>query len=118
MWNFKMITIMLEELIKNTHKYYWRINKDGDLILGSSDIEPKAKVIFTRTKKWVNLAPIVEESPGVYLGKPHNYLKKSEEYEQVTELFKLVNAFLKDDPKIDHDKAFKNTMRLLQEYYH
>ena len=108
---------MLEELIKNTKNYFWRINRDGDLVLGTSDIEPKAKVVFTMTKRWVNLAPIVEKRPGVYVGKPHNYLKKSKEYEQVAELFKAVKAYLKDDPKIDHEKTYKNTMRLLQDYY-
>jgi hypothetical protein len=108
---------MFDELIKNTEKYFWRFNKDGDLILGTSDIEPKAKVTFTITKKWVNVAPIVEESPGNYVGKSHNYMKKSEEYEQVVQLVKLVKAFLKNDPKVDHDKAFKNTMKLLQDYY-
>jgi len=108
---------MLEELIKNTGKYYWDLNKDGDIILGCSDIEPKAKIIFTHTKNWVNLAPIVEDIPGIYVGHPHNYLKKTKEYKQVVKLIGLVRSFLKDDPIIDRDKALKNTMRFIQKHY-
>lgn len=108
---------MLSELIKNTKKYYWRLNKDGDLILGRAELEPKAKLIITLTKKWANLSPIVEKSPGSFIGKPHNYLKKSKEYDQVVELFKLVKAYLKDDPKFDHEKTFKDTTILLQDFY-
>lgn len=108
---------MLEELVKNTKNYFWRINRDGDIVLGSTDVEPKAKVTFTVTKKWANLAPIVEKTPGVYIGKPINFMKKSKEYNLVIDLFKEVKSYLKDDPKIDHEKAFKNTMSLLQNYY-
>ena len=108
---------MLEQLLKNTEDYFWRLNRDGDIVLGSSDIEPKAKVTFTVTKKWANVAPIVEDTPGHYIGKPENFMKKSKEYQLILDLVKTVKAYLKDDPKIDHEKSFKNTMRLLQDYY-
>lgn len=108
---------MLEELIKNMKNYLWSLNKDGDVILGNSDIEPKAKVIFTITKKWANLAPIVENSPGIFIGKPQNYLKKTKEFEQISKLHKMVIAYLKEDPEFDAEKALKNTMKLLQNYY-
>ncbi|RKE02598.1 hypothetical protein [Marinifilum flexuosum] len=108
---------MLEKLLKNTKDYFWRLNRDGDVVLGSSDIEPKAKITFTITKKWVNIAPIVEDSPGNYIGKPENFLKKSNEYELIINLVKAVKTYLKDDPKIDHEKCLNNTMKLLQDYY-
>nr|WP_320120287.1 hypothetical protein [uncultured Marinifilum sp.] len=108
---------MLKELIKNTHKYFWNLNSDGDVILGSSDLDPKARVTFTYTKKWVYIAPIVEDMPGTYIGKPEIFLKKTAEYEQVVELIKLVKAFLKTDSKLNPDKTFKNTMKLLRKYY-
>ncbi|NOU60922.1 hypothetical protein [Marinifilum caeruleilacunae] len=108
---------MLEKLLKNTKDYFWRLNRDGDIVLGRSDIEPKAKVTFTVTKKWANIAPIVEDSPGNYIGKPQNFMKKSKEYELITNLVKEVKAYLKDDPKIDHEMTIENTMKLLQDYY-
>lgn len=108
---------MLEKLLKNTKDYFWRLNRDGDVVLGSSDIEPKAKVTFTITKKWVNISPIVEDSPGNYIGKPENFMKKSREYDLIVDLVKTVKTYLKDDPKIDHEKCLEKTMRLLQDYY-
>lgn len=108
---------MLNDLITNIKDYYWSTNTDGDVILGSSDIEPKARITFTITKKWVNIAPIVEETPGNYIGKPQNFLKNSKEYKLVKDLIKAVKSFLKNDPKIDLDKSFKNTLKLLQNHY-
>lgn len=108
---------MLEELIKNMKNYLWSLNKDRDVILGSSDIEPKGKVIFTITKKWANMAPIVENNPGVFIGKSRNYLKKTKEFEQISKLHKQVIAYLKEEPEFDAEKAIKNTINLLQNFY-
>ncbi|RUT78218.1 hypothetical protein [Ancylomarina longa] len=108
---------MLEELIKNTKNYFWDMNKDGDIILGCSDIEPKAKIIFTLTDNWVNLAPIVEEIPGSYVGHPHNYLKNTKEYKQVVKLMELVKSYLENEPTLDRDLTLKNTMKFIQKHY-
>lgn len=108
---------MLKELLEHTEKYYWGLNKDGDVILGSTDIEPKARIIFTITKKWVNVGAVVEKRPNVYIGKPHNYMRNSSEYKDIVELTKKVKEYLKSNPSVDQDWAFKNTMKLLQDYY-
>ncbi len=108
---------MLKELLEHTDKYFWSLNKDGDVILGSTDIEPKARIIFTITDQWVNVAPVVEKRPNVYIGKSHNYMQNSPEYRDIVKLVKKVTKYLKKHPEIDQDWAFKNTMKLLQDYY-
>jgi hypothetical protein len=108
---------MLETLLKNHENYLWKTNKDGDIILGTTNIEPKAQVKFTLTKKWANVAPIVENSPGNYIGKPVNYLSSSEEYKIIKKLIKLVKEYVKDYKNADHKIQFDNTMKLLQEFY-
>ena len=108
---------MLDELLKNTEKYFWTTNKDGDIVLGNSDLGLKAKVTFTVTKKWINLAPIVESNPGQFIGKPRTFLKKTKEYKQVSELYKLVKTYLKEVSLSDRGKLSKNTFKLIQNYY-
>ncbi len=108
---------MLEELIKNTEKYFWTTNKDGDIVLGNSDLGLKAKVTFTLTKKWMNLSPIVERNPGQFIGKPKTFLKKTTEYQQVTELYKLVKEFLKITRLADRDILSRNSFKIIQNHY-
>lgn len=108
---------MLEELIKNNEKYFWTSNKDGDIVLGNSDLGLKAEITFTRTKKWINIFPIVESSPGHFVGKPETFLKKTEEYKQVVEISKLVKANLKEINPTDRNKLSKQTFKLIQKYY-
>ncbi len=108
---------MLEELIKNTEKYFWTINKDGDIVLGNSDLGLKAKITFTLTQKWINLSPIVERNPGQYVGKPKTFLKKTKEYKQVAELYKLVKAYLKEKTFSDRNQLSKRTFKIVQNHY-
>ena len=108
---------MLEELIKNTEKYFWTTNKDGDIVLGNSDLGLKAKITFTLTKKWINLSPIVENSPGQYIGKPETFLKKTNEYKQVAELYKLVKTYLKETTLPNRIQLSKRTFKIIQNHY-
>ena len=108
---------MLEKLIKNSEKYFWSLNKDGDLVLGNADLGLKAKLTLTLTPKWINLAPLVESSPGTYIGQSKTYLKNTKEYEQVAELYKLIKTQLKEPTIAERGKASKNTLSLLLKYY-
>ena len=108
---------MLDQLLKNPKKYFWTRNKDGDLVLGNADLGLKGKLTFTLTPKWTNLAPLVESSPGIYIGQSKTYLNDTKEYEQVAKLYKLVKAHLKESTKIERLKISKNTLALLQNYY-
>lgn len=108
---------MLKKLISNIENYYWRFNSDGDLILGYANLEPKAKVIFNITSNWVNIAPIVETYPGIYIGKPETHIKGSEKFNLVIKLHKIVSEYLAKEPKVDYNKIYSNTSNLLQEYY-
>jgi hypothetical protein len=108
---------MLEKLLKNPEKYFWSINKDGDLVLGNADLGLKAKLTMTLTKKWTNLAPLVESSPGKYIGQSKTYLKDTKEYEQIAELYKLIKTQLKEPPLIEREKTSKNTLTFLSKYF-
>ncbi len=108
---------MLKELLEHTERYFWSLNKDGDVILGTTDIEPKARIVFTITEHWVNVAPVVEKRPNVYIGKSHNYMENTEEYKAIVKLVNKVTKYLSEHPEIDQDWAYKNTMKLLQNYY-
>ena len=108
---------MLDQLLKNPKKYFWSLNKDGDLVLGNADLGLKAKLTFTLTKKWVNLAPLVESSPGIYIGQSKTYLKDTKEYEQVEELYKLIKSQMKEAKITERWKISRNTLTFLQNYY-
>lgn len=108
---------MLDKLLKNPEKYFWSINKDGDLVLGNADLGLKAKLTLTLTDKWINLAPLVETSPGKYVGQSKTYLKNTKEYEQVAALYKLIKTQLKEPTLIEREKTSKNTYSLLLNYY-
>lgn len=108
---------MLEKLLKNPEKYFWSINNDGDLVLGNADLGLKAKLTLTLTKKWVNLAPLVENSPGEYIGLAETYLKDTKEYEQIAELYKKIKAQLKEPTLIEREKTSRNTLTFLLKYY-
>lgn len=108
---------MLEKLIKNPEKYFWTFNKDGDLVLGNADLGLKAKLTFTLTSKWINLAPLVESDPGHYIGQSKTYLKSTREYEQVSELYKLIKTHLKEPTIAERGKISKNTLNLLLNHY-
>ena len=108
---------MLEKLIKNPEKYFWSLNKDDDLVLGNADLGVKAKLTFTLTKKWINLAPLVENSPGHYIGQPKTYLKNTKEYEQVAELYKLIKNQLKEPTTVEREIISKNTLKLILNHY-
>ncbi|WP_372751954.1 hypothetical protein [Labilibaculum sp.] len=108
---------MLEKLLKNPEKYFWSINQDGDLILGNTDLGLKGKLTLTLTSKWINLAPLVESSPGIYLGQSKTYLKNTKEYDQVVELYKLVMCHLEEPSLVERGRISKNTYNLLLNYY-
>jgi hypothetical protein len=108
---------MLEKLLKNPEKYFWSINKDGDLVLGNADFGLKAKLTLTLTNKWTNLAPLVESSPGIYIGQSKTYLKNTKEYEQVAELYKIIKTQLKEPSIIERMKTSKNTYTFLLNHY-
>ncbi|MFA8433053.1 MAG: hypothetical protein ACEPOZ_00920 [Marinifilaceae bacterium] len=108
---------MLKELIENKEKYYWTLNSDGDIKLGNSDLGLKAIVTFTATKKWANMAPLVEETPGKFIGKPETFSKGSENFQQIIDLEKVIKEYLKTEPKINRDKVSRNTLNLLHKYY-
>ncbi|WP_320019403.1 hypothetical protein [Labilibaculum manganireducens] len=108
---------MLEKLLKNPEKYFWSINNDGDLVLGNADLGLKAKLTLTLTNKWINLAPLVESSPGNYIGQSETFMKNTKEYELVAELYKLIKAQLKEPTLIEREKTTKNTYAFLLKYY-
>jgi hypothetical protein len=108
---------MLEKLLTNPEKYFWAINADGDLVLGNADLGLKAKLTITLTNKWTNLAPLVESSPGIYIGQSETYLKDTKEYEQISELYKLIKSQLKEPSIIERMKTSKNTYTFLLNHY-
>lgn len=108
---------MLEKLLENSEKYFWSINVDGDLILGNADLGLKAKLTITVTNKWANLAPLIESSPGKYIGQSKTYLEDTKEYEQISELYKKIKTQLNEPSLIEREKASKNTLDFLHKYY-
>jgi len=108
---------MLEKLLKNPENYFWSINIDGDLILGNTDLGLKAKLTLTLTKKWANLAPLVESRPGKYIGQAKTYLKNTKEYEQISELYEIIKTQLKEPSLLERERISKNTYTLLRKYY-
>ncbi|PKQ61107.1 hypothetical protein BZG02_16820 [Labilibaculum filiforme] len=108
---------MLDQLLKNPEKYFWTQNQDGDLVLGNAECGLKGKLTFTLTDKWTNLAPLIESSPGIYIGQPKTFLKDTKEYEQVAALYKKVKIHLHDTTITERGKISKNTLALLQGYY-
>lgn len=108
---------MLEKLIKNPEKFFWSLNKDGDLVLGNADLGLKAKLTLTLTPKWTNLAPLIESSPGEYIGQSETYLKNTKEYEQVSELYKKIKTQLKEPSLVEREKTSKNTLSFLHKHY-
>ena len=108
---------MLEKLLKDPEKYFWSINQDGDLVLGNADLGLKGKLTLTLTNKWINLAPLLESSPGIYLGQPITYLKNTKEYDQVAKLYKLIKSHLKEPSLHERANISKNTYDLLLDYY-